>query len=151
MPLGQGTPAIGIGGERGGQRGFPDEWGDIPQMMRTAKYCGPARGHHGDEVMRPIYRWVAAAVLALSAWQSAQALQTPAATFDILIRNGRILDGTGNPWIAPTSALRGDRIVAMGALGEATAATMVDAADRYVTPGFIDVHSHRGRACRPTT
>ena len=38
MPLGQGTPAIGIGGERGGQRGFPDEWGDIPQMMRTAKY-----------------------------------------------------------------------------------------------------------------
>jgi len=38
VPLGQGTPAIGIGGERGGQRGFPDEWGDIPQMMRTAKY-----------------------------------------------------------------------------------------------------------------
>ncbi len=38
VPLGQGTPAIGIGGERGGQRGFPDEWADIPQMMRTAKY-----------------------------------------------------------------------------------------------------------------
>jgi hypothetical protein len=30
--------AIGIGGERGGQRGFPDEWADIPQMMRTAKF-----------------------------------------------------------------------------------------------------------------
>ena len=38
VPLGQGTPAIGIGGNRGGQRGFADEWGDIPQMMRTAKY-----------------------------------------------------------------------------------------------------------------
>ena len=38
VPLGQGSPAIGIGGERGGQRGFADEWGDIPQMMRTAKY-----------------------------------------------------------------------------------------------------------------
>jgi acetylornithine deacetylase/succinyl-diaminopimelate desuccinylase-like protein len=38
VPLGQGTPAIGIGGERGGQRGLADEWGDIPQMMRTAKY-----------------------------------------------------------------------------------------------------------------
>jgi acetylornithine deacetylase/succinyl-diaminopimelate desuccinylase-like protein len=38
VPLGQGSPAIGIGGERGGQRGFPDEWGDIPQMMRTAKF-----------------------------------------------------------------------------------------------------------------
>jgi acetylornithine deacetylase/succinyl-diaminopimelate desuccinylase-like protein len=38
VPLGQGAVAIGIGGNRGGQRGFPDEWGDIPQMMRTAKY-----------------------------------------------------------------------------------------------------------------
>lgn len=38
VPLGQGSVAIGIGGNRGGQRGFADEWGDIPQMMRTAKY-----------------------------------------------------------------------------------------------------------------
>jgi metal-dependent amidase/aminoacylase/carboxypeptidase family protein len=38
VPLGQGTAAIGIGGNRGGQRGFADEWGEIPQMMRTAKY-----------------------------------------------------------------------------------------------------------------
>ena len=38
VPLGRGTAAIGIGGERGGQRGFADEWGDIPQMMRTAKF-----------------------------------------------------------------------------------------------------------------
>ena len=38
VPLGHGTPAIGVGGERGGQRGFADEWADIPQMMRTAKY-----------------------------------------------------------------------------------------------------------------
>jgi acetylornithine deacetylase/succinyl-diaminopimelate desuccinylase-like protein len=38
VPLGHGTPAIGIGGERGGRRGFADEWGDIPQMMRTARH-----------------------------------------------------------------------------------------------------------------
>lgn len=38
VPLGRGSVAIGIGGNRGGQRGFPDEWGDIPQMMRTAKF-----------------------------------------------------------------------------------------------------------------
>lgn len=38
VPLGRGSVAIGIGGERGGQRGFPDEWGDIPQMLRTAKH-----------------------------------------------------------------------------------------------------------------
>lgn len=38
VPLGHGSPAIGIGGERGGRRGFADEWGDIPQMIRTAKF-----------------------------------------------------------------------------------------------------------------
>ncbi len=38
VPLGQGSVAIGIGGNRGGQRGSADEWGDIPQMMRTAKF-----------------------------------------------------------------------------------------------------------------
>jgi hypothetical protein len=37
IPIGGGTLAIGIGGERGGQRGFADEWADIPSMMRTAK------------------------------------------------------------------------------------------------------------------
>jgi acetylornithine deacetylase/succinyl-diaminopimelate desuccinylase-like protein len=37
IPIGGGTLAIGIGGERGGQRGFTDEWADIPAMMRTAK------------------------------------------------------------------------------------------------------------------
>ena len=60
--------------------------------------------------MRPIYRWLAVAALALSAWHSAQALQAPAATFDILIRNGRILDGTGNPWYRADIGIRGDRI-----------------------------------------
>lgn len=38
VPLGQGAVAIGIGGNRGGQRGFADEWGDIPQMLRTARF-----------------------------------------------------------------------------------------------------------------
>ena len=51
VPLGQGSVAIGIGGNRGGQRGFADEWGDIPQMMRTAKYH---RAAGGDD--RPVGR-----------------------------------------------------------------------------------------------
>jgi hypothetical protein len=37
IPIGGGTLAIGLGGERGGQRGYPDEWADIPSMMRSAK------------------------------------------------------------------------------------------------------------------
>jgi N-acyl-D-amino-acid deacylase len=68
--------------------------------------------------------------------------QAPPASFDILILNGRVLDGTGNPWYRADIGIAGDRIRAMGLLAGATAKTVVDAADRYVTPGFIDVHSH---------
>ena len=72
----------------------------------------------------------------------APAAQAPA--FDLLIRNGRVLDGTGNPWYRADIGITGDRIVAMGNLGNAAAKTIIDAKDRYVTPGFIDVHSHAG-------
>ena len=64
--------------------------------------------------------------------------------FDILIRNGRVLDGTGNPWYRADIGITGDRIRAMGNLAGATAKTVIDATDRFVTPGFIDVHSHAG-------
>src|SRR5688500_10413262 len=69
--------------------------------------------------------------------------QTPQ-QFDILIRNVRVLDGTGNPWYRADIGITGDRIAAMDMLGNANAKTVIDAADRYVTPGFIDVHSHAG-------
>lgn len=73
-----------------------------------------------------------------------QARQAPAEPFDILITNARVVDGTGNPWYRADIAIRGDRIAAVGRLAGAKAATTLDAADRYVTPGFIDVHSHAG-------
>ena len=81
--------------------------------------------------------------IAILAWVLPLSAQTPQ-QFDILIRNGRVLDGTGNPWYRADIGIRGDRIAAMGSLGNATAKTVIDAADRYVTPGFIDVHSHAG-------
>jgi len=62
--------------------------------------------------------------------------------FDILIRNGKLLDGTGNPWYPADIGVRGDRIAAVGALGGATAGTVIDATGLFVAPGFIDVHTH---------
>ena len=67
-----------------------------------------------------------------------------AAQYDVLIRGGRVLDGLGNPAAVTTIAIQGDRIVALGELSEATAALVVDASGLYVSPGFIDVHSHAG-------
>ena len=66
--------------------------------------------------------------------------------FDVLIRNGRVIDGTGNPWFAADIGIVGDRIVRVGSLPQATARRVVDAAAMYVAPGFIDLHSHADRA-----
>ena len=64
-----------------------------------------------------------------------------AQTYDVIIRNGRVIDGTGNPWFLADVALDGDRIAAMGDLRAARAERDIDATGLYVTPGFIDAHS----------
>jgi N-acyl-D-amino-acid deacylase len=64
---------------------------------------------------------------------------------DLLITNGRILDGTGNHWTRGDIAVRDGRIIAIaapGRLGSIRALRTIDAGDRIVAPGFIDVHAH---------
>lgn len=59
--------------------------------------------------------------------------------FDLLIKNGRTVDGCGTPWQPGDVAIRAGRIVAMGRLGAREAARTVDAAGLIVAPGFIDM------------
>lgn len=61
---------------------------------------------------------------------------------DVLIRHGTVVDGTGNAARRADVGITGDRIVAVGALDGATAATVIDATGKVVCPGFIDVHVH---------
>jgi N-acyl-D-amino-acid deacylase len=68
------------------------------------------------------------------------------AAFDLLIRNGWVLDGGGNPKVRADVAVRGDEIVAVGRFPGASAKRTIDAAGKYVAPGFIDVHSHADRS-----
>jgi len=63
-------------------------------------------------------------------------------TFDVIIRGGEVVDGTGAPRRKADVGIRGDTIAAVGDLAGATAARIVDATGLVVTPGFIDMHSH---------
>ena len=60
-------------------------------------------------------------------------------SYDVIIRNGRIMDGSGNPWYRADIAIRGDRIAAIGKLDKATANRVIDASGLVVAPGFIDM------------
>jgi N-acyl-D-amino-acid deacylase len=64
------------------------------------------------------------------------------ASYDIVIRNGQVADGTGKPLFAADVAIRGDRIAAVGDPGTLRSDNEIDAAGRVVAPGFIDVHTH---------
>ncbi len=62
--------------------------------------------------------------------------------YDLIIRHGKIVDGTGNPWYHGDLAVRGRKIVALGKIPAAMARREIDARGLVVAPGFIDIHSH---------
>ena len=86
----------------------------------------------------PAHRVAALAAAVLTTFSLSA--QQPA--YDLLIRHGRIVDGTGNPSFSADVGIRGDRIVAIGRLADAKAAREIDASHLVVAPGFIDLHTH---------
>src|SRR6266567_6429914 len=67
------------------------------------------------------------------------AQDNPSNEYDVIIKNGRIVDGSGNPWVSGDIAIRGDRIATIGELDGASAKRVVDASGLVVSPGFIDM------------
>src|SRR6476646_8347689 len=82
--------------------------------------------------MRLVVVLVAAACVSVT-------LSAQAPPYDLIIRHGHIIDGTGSPWYAGDLGIRGGRIAAIGRLGGAAARQTVDAAGLVVAPGFIDM------------
>lgn len=62
--------------------------------------------------------------------------------FDVIITNGRVINGTGNPWFKADVAVKDGRIAKIGNLGDAEAEKTIDAKGLVVSPGFLDLHSH---------
>ncbi len=67
--------------------------------------------------------------------------------YDIVIRSGRVLDGAGNPWIAADIAINDGKIVKIGVV-EGAARREIDAAGKYISPGWIDMMDQSGQALR---
>ena len=90
---------------------------------------------------------IVALALALSATSSASLLRAqqtpaPAPAYDLVITNGRIVDGAGNPWYRADIAIKDGRIARIGRIAPAEARQTIDARGQIVAPGFVDVHAH---------
>jgi N-acyl-D-amino-acid deacylase len=62
--------------------------------------------------------------------------------YDLILRGGRVIDGTGSAWYWADVAIQGDRIVALGNLSGQLAQRIIDVSGCIVAPGFIDMHTH---------
>jgi N-acyl-D-amino-acid deacylase len=77
--------------------------------------------------------WMMASVLLAGVACQAQT------TYDVVLRNGRIVDGTGAPWYRGDVAIRAGKIVAIGKLEGAAAPRTIDVRGMVIAPGFIDM------------
>ena len=106
----------------------------MPQLLRVAT------------AVRRILQVVFVIVFLAGCTRAVSTVPAPTAgPYDVVIENGLLVNGTGNPWMYGNVGIRSDRIVAItprGALHDATASQRVDARGHVVAPGFIDIQNH---------
>ncbi|HEY3383644.1 MAG TPA: D-aminoacylase [Vicinamibacterales bacterium] len=95
----------------------------------------------------PAMRWglVALAGAVLAGWTTMGVPAQEARRYDLLLRGGHVIDGTGSPWVKADVAVTGDTIVAIAPRIDGPAARVIDVTGLVVSPGFIDIHTHARR------
>jgi N-acyl-D-amino-acid deacylase len=103
------------------------------------------------ELRRPLLPRRSAVLLGLGvAFGIVVSLGGQAPPYDLLIRNARVVDGTGSPWYRSDIGIRGDEIATIARRIDAPSTRTIDAQDQVAAPGFIDIHVHAfGGAGRP--
>ena len=110
--------------------------------LAFAAYVNMVRTPMGDEEAIQKLAGNALGEIAAAAYDAPSIAPVPPEStvqYDVMIRNGHIVDGSGNPWVSGDIAIRGDRIAAIGKLDAAQAKRTIDASGLVVSPGFIDM------------
>src|SRR5262249_24811182 len=120
--------------------GRPKDW---PSAVTNHYNRNPSMNIPLSHPSRRSFLCAAATSLVGTAWSgTAQTVAAAEPEYDLVIRKGKIIDGTGNPWFLGDLAVRGDRIVEVGREVRGAAKRAIDAKGLVVAPGFIDMHSH---------
>src|SRR5258708_18969351 len=83
-------------------------------------------------------------MISLSVMLAPTSLANAADRYDLLLKNGRVVDGAGTPWYIADVAIRDGKIAAIGRLNPSDAARTIDATGLVVAPGFIDMMGQTG-------
>jgi N-acyl-D-aspartate/D-glutamate deacylase len=96
-------------------------------------------------ILRSLFRGGAVGLVAIAlGWLTWPGMARGAERYDLVLRGGRVVDGTGAPWYRGDVGVRGDRVVAIGRLDASGAERTIDVAGLYVAPGFIDMMGQTG-------
>jgi N-acyl-D-amino-acid deacylase len=106
---------------------------------KAQRYEGPEGPDQKNLDRAPLYL---SAFVSLCFLTYVAVLTAQAPPYDLILRNGRIVDGSGSPWYRGDVAIRGDTIMRIAPSITESAARVIDVGDQVIAPGFIDIHSH---------
>jgi N-acyl-D-amino-acid deacylase len=95
--------------------------------------------------IRPLRKFTITTILASVLFSLAPSPKAQSPAYDLVLKNGRIVDGSGSPWYRADLAIRGDSIVKIAPSITESAARILDAEGLIISPGFIDIHTHARR------